>query len=91
MSAVQKISISLSSEMLAGVQARVDQGDYTSISEVVRDALRRFDPPVISRSAALGQLRRLWQEGLDSGDGLSFESESAFITEIETLGLQHHS
>ncbi len=91
MGAVQKISISLSTEMLADVQARVEQGDYTSVSEVVRDALRRFDPPSIRRGAAVAHLRRLWQEGIESGDGVRFESEAAFLAEIETSSHQRNS
>ena len=87
MGAVQKISISLSAEMLADVQARVDQGDYTSVSEVIRDALRRFDPPHISRAAAITRLRGLWQEGLESGDPKNFDDEKAFLTEIEALSV----
>lgn len=87
MGTVQKISISLSAEMLADVQSRVDQGDYTSISEVIRDALRRFDPPHISRAAAIARLRGLWQEGLESGDPESFDSEEAFVAEIAALSV----
>jgi antitoxin ParD1/3/4 len=85
MGAVQKISISLSTEMLADAQARVDQGDYTSISEVVRDALRRFDPPHISRAEAIARLRALWEEGLASGEGQEFVGEDQFIAAVKNV------
>lgn len=40
MAKVEKLSIALTPEMVAEMRAAVDGGDYGSVSEVVRDALR---------------------------------------------------
>ena len=67
MANVEKLSIALTPDMAAIVRQAVESGDYASASEVIRDALRDW-----KLRRALGQemvleLRRLWQEGLDSG------------------------
>jgi predicted nucleotidyltransferase len=60
MPSIEKISIALSSELLAMVKAAVARGDYASTSEVLREALRewkakRIQPssPVAPRPAPL--------------------------------------
>lgn len=62
------ISISLTPELLGLVKAKVQTGRYTSTSEVVREALRlleRADRLEVERRA---ELRRAWQQGVESGD-----------------------
>jgi antitoxin ParD1/3/4 len=66
---VEKISIALTPEMAAAVRAVVENGEYVSTSEVVREALRDWQLRRALHQKELEELRRLWQEGLDSGPG----------------------
>jgi antitoxin ParD1/3/4 len=66
---VEKISIALTPEMAAAVRAVVENGEYVSTSEVVREALRDWQLRRALHQKELEELRRLWQEGLDSGLG----------------------
>jgi antitoxin ParD1/3/4 len=68
MGAAQKISISLTEELARDVEAAVASGDYGTASEVVRDALRTWKQDRADRTAAIRRLRRLWEEGLASGE-----------------------
>jgi antitoxin ParD1/3/4 len=67
MATIEKISIALPSDMLAMVRKAVDEGDYASTSEVVREALRQWKARRALQVDAVGELRRLWDEGLQSG------------------------
>ena len=62
------ISISLTPELLGLIKAKVDSGRYTSTSEVVREALRLLERADRLEAERLADLRRAWQEGVDSGD-----------------------
>ena len=42
MSSIERMTITMPSDMAAVVKAAVDAGDYASTSEVVRDALREW-------------------------------------------------
>jgi antitoxin ParD1/3/4 len=66
---IEKISIALPTDMLAMVRQAVDGGDYASSSEVVREALREWKARRNLQGDAVQELRRQWQEGLDSGPG----------------------
>lgn len=70
MGAVQKISISLTEELASDVEAAVASGDYSTTSEVVRDALRAWKRERADHGAAIRRLRHLWDEGLASGDAV---------------------
>ena len=60
MTSIEKVSIALSREMLAVVRKAVAGGDYSSTSEVVREALREWkqrrsvvaNPPALNTSGA---------------------------------------
>lgn len=67
MSAVRKISVALTDELADDVERAVANGDYASTGEVVRDALRDWQGRRAARETKLVELRRLVQEGLDSG------------------------
>jgi len=67
MSKVEKISIALTPEMGDSIRKVVEAGEYASASEVVRDALREWGSARTRRSQAIEELRRLAQEGIDSG------------------------
>jgi antitoxin ParD1/3/4 len=67
MSNVHKVSVALTPEMIGMMKEAVDAGDYTSTSEVVRDALRVWKTRRAAHDAGIEDLRRLWREGLESG------------------------
>ena len=66
---VEKMSIALTPELAAAVRAAVANGEYVSISEVVREALRDWQLRRSLHQKELEDLRRLWQEGIESGHG----------------------
>lgn len=70
MANVEKISVALTSDMVAEVRAAVEQGDYGSVSEVVRDALRDWRLRRRIEGLETDELRRLVQEGIKSGASL---------------------
>jgi len=71
MPTVEKLSIALPAEMAALVRRAVDAGEYSSNSEVVRDALRDWTHKRNLREQSLSHLRKMWQEAVaDNSEGL---------------------
>ncbi len=75
MAVVEKLSIALTPELAADIRRAIEAGEYASVSEVVRDALRTWRNARQARDAALEELRHLWRDGVDSGQGLPFDVE----------------
>ena len=73
MSKVEKLSIALTPELAQVVRVAVEGGDYASSSEVIREALRDWTDKRDRRAAKLADLRRLIQEGVDSGPPVPLE------------------
>jgi antitoxin ParD1/3/4 len=69
MSNVQKISVALTPEFMALLKEAVDSGEYTSASEVIRDALRHWKERRAHQDLSTEELRALWQRGVESGPG----------------------
>jgi antitoxin ParD1/3/4 len=69
MPTVEKITIALTPELAALVKDSVEQGDYASTSEVIRDALRDWKYKRALQKQEIEELRALWDAGLDSGPG----------------------
>lgn len=67
MDRVEKLSISLTGDLAELVREAVERGGYASSSEFIREALRQYAPRFREQEAARANLRRLWNEGLDSG------------------------
>jgi antitoxin ParD1/3/4 len=51
-------------------KGQIESGRYASASEVVREALRLLEEQQRLREMRLDELRRLVQEGIDSGPGV---------------------
>jgi antitoxin ParD1/3/4 len=83
MANVEKISIALSADMVTLVRRAVETGDYASSSEVIREALREWKARRAVRSDAVKELRRLWDEGIDSGRSADLD-----MTAIKKRGRQ---
>lgn len=75
MANVEKVSVSLSHELLASVHEAVDSGEYGSASEVVREALREWKQRQSLRKLEIERLRKLWQEGIASGPAEPYDIE----------------
>ena len=77
MGVVRKISIALTEELATDVDQAVASGDYASSSEVIREALRQWKQVREADLARIAELRRLVQEGLDSGEPIegNFDAE----------------
>ena len=69
MGQVDKRSITLSPELARAVDDVVAAGEYASASEVIRDALRQWKDRRDLFGYTIEELRRLVQEGIDSGPG----------------------
>lgn len=67
MAAVEKVSIALTQDMASLVREAVESGEYASTSEVIREALRDWKLKRALQQQQIEELRRLWQEGIDSG------------------------
>jgi antitoxin ParD1/3/4 len=62
------VSVSLTPELMQMVKTKVDSGRYTSVSEVVREALRLLERADLREADELARLRAAWSEGVASGD-----------------------
>jgi antitoxin ParD1/3/4 len=80
MGKVEKVSIALTEELAEAVRVAVASGDYASSSEVVRAALREWRDRRERERAEVDRIRRLWQEGIDSGPS-RFETIDEIIAE----------
>ena len=70
MPTIEKLSIALPTEMATVVRQAVDAGEYSSQSEVVRDALRDWTHKRNLRAQGLAELRRVWLEAIaDDSEG----------------------
>jgi antitoxin ParD1/3/4 len=77
MANVEKLSVALTPDMVAELRAAVEGGDYGSVSEVVREALRDWRLRRKIETLETEELRRLVREGMDSGPGLAADTEFA--------------
>ncbi len=73
MSTVDKISIALPPEMVTFLRSTVATGEYASASEIVREALRAWRLKRRFEALEIDELRRLVQEGAESGPGIDAE------------------
>ena len=75
MSNVEKVSVSLSHELLDSVREAVESGEYGSASEVIREALREWKLRKPLRQAEIERLRKAWDEGIASGGFEPFDMD----------------
>ncbi|HXQ14436.1 MAG TPA: type II toxin-antitoxin system ParD family antitoxin [Caulobacteraceae bacterium] len=67
MSKIEKLSIAVTHEQAQTIRQSVQDGEFASASEAVRDALRDWEGKRAARTAAIERIRRLWDEGIASG------------------------
>jgi antitoxin ParD1/3/4 len=92
MPTIEKLSVALPAEMAALVRSAVDVGEYSSNSEVIRDALRDWTHKRKMREQGLSHLRKQWLEAVaDESEGLDLEPvfarlESKLSGQAEAIG-----
>jgi antitoxin ParD1/3/4 len=69
MAQAQPVTVSLPPEMAAMMRQKVEDGEYSSVSEVVREALRDWSRKQSAEQRELQELRALLQEAIDGGPG----------------------
>lgn len=74
--AIKNTSVALSDELADYARSKVASGEFASVSDVVRDALRR----AAERDLRIARLRQLVQEGEASGPARPFDWD-AFMAE----------
>lgn len=74
--AAKNTSIALSDELADYARRKVASGEFGSVSEVIRDALRRAE----ARDARIERLRQLIREGEESGPPQPFDWD-AFLAQ----------
>jgi antitoxin ParD1/3/4 len=84
MSTVEKISVALPPEMVTIIRSAVDSGEYSSASEVIREALRGWKFKRKVESLELEELRQLVQEGIESGPSVDADLVFARLKEKYT-------
>ncbi len=90
MPGTEKMSITLTPELAALVNEAVATGDYASTSEVIREALRDWRLKQLARRQQVQDIRRLWEEGIQSGPGL-FHDLDELIQEAERRHQSTHA
>lgn len=73
MANVEKISVALPPDMAGLVRKAVESGDYASSSEVIREALREWKARRAARNDAVAELRRMWEQGVASGNSAELD------------------
>ena len=70
---MQKVSVALTGEQVAALEAAVEAGEYATTGEIVREALRDWQFKHELRRKDVERLRRLWDEGKASGPAEPFD------------------
>ena len=67
MGPLDKRSITLPPDLAAAIDGAVEAGEYASDNEAISDALREWKERRDNHGYTIAELRRLIQEGIDSG------------------------
>ena len=79
MANVEKIGVALTPEMAATMRRLVASGEYSSASEVMREASRDWQFRRTQREQAVAELWRLWDRGIESGPASDGDEDFARI------------
>lgn len=82
------MNISLTPHLEGIVKGKVESGLYTSVSEVMREALRLLEERDRLRELRLEELRREIQKGIDSGEATPLDIEDIKARGRERLAAQ---
>lgn len=77
---MRKVSIDLTGEQLAALEAAVDAGEYATTGEIIREAVRDWQVYRDLRQEDVRRLRKLWEEGKASGPAEPLDIEKTLAT-----------
>jgi antitoxin ParD1/3/4 len=83
---IRKISVALTKEQMADLQAAVAAGAYASIDEVVLEAIAAWQLAHALRDDEMQRLRALWDAGKADGATRKFDVERTIATARTRLG-----
>ncbi len=84
MAEIETISVAITPEMAAALREAVESEDYVTDGEAVREALRDWMEKRDDRRRAIERLRRLIDEGIESGPSIDGEAAMAeILAELE--------
>jgi antitoxin ParD1/3/4 len=86
MSDVETVNVALTADLVALLNKAVESGEYESTSEVVREALRGWKARRMVDELEVEELRRLWNEGVNSGEPI--DAEAVFQRLEDRYGLK---
>jgi antitoxin ParD1/3/4 len=67
MANVEKMSVELTSQQVAALRTAVENGEYATTSEVVREAIRDWQVKRELRAEDTRRLQEMWDQGKASG------------------------
>ena len=70
---IQKVSVALTREQVAALEAAVEASDYATTSEIVREALREWQFKRRLRQEDVDRLRQLWDASKAGGPAAPFD------------------
>ncbi len=76
---IERMTVAFPGPVAAQIRAVVDAGEYATVSEVVRDAMRLWSMRQERRQSEIERLRQAWDEGKASGIAGPWDLES-FLT-----------
>lgn len=82
MSAIERISITLPAEMAAGLRRTIEGGQYASVSEIIREALREWTRRRDVDRRDLETLREAVRIGDESGPSVAADEVFAELRRI---------
>jgi antitoxin ParD1/3/4 len=71
-----RLTVSLTSQLARLVREAVAAGDYASSSDLIQEALGLWAMAQAPHDAAAIKLRKLWEEGLLSGESAPLDMEA---------------
>lgn len=77
------INVSITPYLKQWIDEKVESGSYSSVSEVVREALRLMQREQKIEEQKLEWLRKAFQEGLDSGPATPLESFDELLAQAK--------
>jgi antitoxin ParD1/3/4 len=82
MANIERVTVTVSADLAATLRSTVDEGEYASTSEIVREALRDWTRKRDQERRDLETLRQLVREGDASGPGIPAEEVFAELRQL---------
>ncbi len=75
MAKIERMTIVFPEPMADDIRLAVEEGEYASISEVVRDAMRSWQGRRQLRAEEIARLREAWDRGKASGEPVPYDMD----------------